>query len=715
MARKKKRQGPPTEKEILEAMRKAGRPVLLRELYHFLHVPTEERKSVRSLVKKLTKAGRLIHIKGRRYGLPEQMQLVTGRLHIRHDGYGFVEPEDQQEPVVYVPPARLKGAMDGDLVIVRVERPDRRKWEGSVIRVLERARKRLLGFFYQSRRVSTVIPEDERIPFEILIPPDQTKGAKTGEMVVVEITDFSPGRRIPEGRIIAVLGDPEDLKTQLKAVIYKYELPHKWRRPVKEELRELPDEVRPEDIEGRRDLTHLPFVTIDGENARDFDDAVYVRRLPKGFRLYVAIADVAHYVKPGTALDKEAYARGTSVYFPNAVVPMFPEKLSNHLCSLNPKVKRLAMAVVMDFDQEGHFRKADFFPAVIKSHERLTYDLVKALVVDKVPELRRKYKRVLRSLDHAAELCRLLRKQRLARGSIDFDLPEPEVILGSSGKPEEIVRQERHFAHFIIEEFMIAANEAVARFLTQKGYPVLYRVHEEPDPLKIKEFIEFAHTLGLEIKPTDHPDPSWFQHIIEMVEDKPYAYLINTLLLRSLKQAKYSPDNIGHFGLASDCYVHFTSPIRRYPDLVVHRTLKAALKKKRPPYRLEELEEMGKHLSERERVAMEAEREMLDRIRVRLMRDHIGEEFEGVISGVTAFGFFVELFEIYVSGVVRLVDMPDDYYILDEKNHRLIGRHTGKVYQIGDLVRVRVKEVNVSRRHINFELVEKVTPKKAAF
>ncbi len=715
MARKKKRQGPPTEKEILEAMRKAGRPVLLRELYHFLHVPTEERRSVRSLVKRLTKAGRLIHIKGRRYGLPEQMQLVTGRLHLRHDGYGFVEPEDTREPVVYVPPARLKGAMDGDLVIVRVERPDRRQREGSVIRILERAKKRLLGFFYQSRRVSTVIPEDERIPFEILIPPDQTKGAETGEMVVVEITDFSPGRRIPEGRIIAVLGDPEDLETQLKAVIFKYELPHKWPRLVREELKELPEEVHPEDTEGRRDLTHLPFVTIDGENARDFDDAVYVRRLPKGFRLYVAIADVAHYVKPGTALDKEAYARGTSVYFPNAVVPMFPEKLSNHLCSLNPKVKRLAMVVVMDFDREGLFRKAEFFPAVIKSHERLTYNLVKALVVDKVPELRRRYKGVLRSLDNAAELCRLLRRQRLARGSIDFDLPEPEVILGSSGKPEEIVRQERHFAHFIIEEFMIAANEAVARFLTKRGYPVLYRVHEEPDPLKIKEFIEFARTLGLEIEPKDHPDPGWFQHIIELVEGKPYAYLINTLLLRSLKQAKYSPDNIGHFGLASDCYVHFTSPIRRYPDLVVHRTLKAALQKKRPPYRLEVLEEMGKHLSERERVAMEAEREMLDRIRVRLMRDHIGEEFEGVISGVAAFGFFVELFEIYVSGVVRLVDMPDDYYILDEKNHRLIGRHTGKVYQIGDLVRVRVKEVNVSRRHINFELVEKIIPKKAAF
>ncbi len=715
MARKKKkktRQGLPSEGEIITAMQRAGRPLLLRELYHLLHVPSHERKAVRSLVKQLTRAGRLVHLRGRRYGLPEQMQLVTGRLRMHPDGYGFVEPEDEKSPVVYVPPSRLNGALDGDLVVARVERQGKRKKEGSIIRILERKRKKIIGIFYRGRRVSTVIPEDERIPFEVLIPPDQSKGAEDGYMVVAEITDFSPGRRIPEGRVIAVLGDPEDLSTQLKAVIYKYDLPHKWRRPVREELAQMPEEVRPEDEKGRRDLTHLPFVTIDGENARDFDDAVYVRRLPKGFRLYVAIADVAHYVRPGMALDKEAYARGTSVYFPNAVVPMFPEKLSNHLCSLNPKVKRLAMTVVMDFDPFGRFRKADFFPAVIKSHERLTYNQVKSLVVERDPKLRRKFRRVLRSLDNAAELCRLLRARRLARGSIDFDLPEPEVHLDAQGRPEEIIRRERHFAHFIIEEFMIAANEAVARFLTEKNYPLLYRVHEEPDPLKLKEFAEFAQSLGLEIKTEPHPKPAWFQRLIEEVEDKPYAYLINTLLLRSLKQAKYSPENIGHFGLASECYCHFTSPIRRYPDLVVHRALKAALKKKRPPYALEELEEMGKHLSERERVAMEAEREMLDRIRVRLMREHIGEEFDGVISGVAAFGFFVELFEIYVSGVVRLSDMPDDYYIFDEKHHRLIGRHSGKIFQLGDLVRVRVKDVNVSRRHINFELVQKLSREK---
>ena len=711
MAKKKKkktREGLPSSREIIAVMRKAGRPMLLRELYHLLHIPTSDRKEFRALVRRLTKEGKLIHIKGKRYGLPEQMQLVTGKLRIHPDGYGVLEPEEPKKPVVRVPPSRIKGALDGDKVVVRIETPHRKRPEGTVIRILERARKYVVGFFYHGRRVSTVIPEDDRLPFEIFIPPDATRGAEDGEMVVAEITDFSPGRRIPEGRIIEILGDPEDLKTQIKAVIYKYDLPHRWSRAVREELQEIPDEVREEDLAGREDLRKLPFVTIDGETAKDFDDAIYVRKLPKGWRLYVAIADVAHYVKRGSALDKESYTRGTSVYFPGTVVPMFPEKLSNHLCSLNPRVDRLAMVVVLDFDREGNRRRMRFCEAVIKSHERLTYNLVKSIVVDRIPRIRRKYKRLLTSLENAATLCRLLREKRLARGSIDFDLPEPEVVLDTQGRPEDIVRRERHFAHFIIEEFMIAANEAVAEFLTEKGYPILYRVHEHPDLERLKEFVEFAATLGLELKRPREPEPSWFQMVIEMVEGKPFAYLVNTILLRSLKQAKYSPENIGHFGLASECYCHFTSPIRRYPDLVVHRALKAALKKRRSPYLLEELEGMGRHLSERERVAMEAEREALDRVRVMLMKEHVGEVFKGVISAVTAFGFFVELFDIYTSGVVRLVDLSDDYYILDEKRHRLVGRHTGKIFQVGDIVLVKVKEVNVSRRHITFELIEKI-------
>ncbi|HIE32866.1 MAG TPA: VacB/RNase II family 3'-5' exoribonuclease, partial [Thermodesulfobacteriaceae bacterium] len=412
-----------------------------------------------------------------------------------------------------------------------------------------------------------------------------------------------------------------------------------------------------------------------------------------------------------SALDEEAYLRGTSVYFPNMVVPMFPEKLSNGICSLNPRVERLAMTVEIDFDPEGRVRKSKFYPAVIFSHARLTYTEVKAMLVDRDRELRRRYKSLLRMLENAAELAMLLRERRLARGSIDFDLPEPEVRLGLRGEIRDIVRRERHLAHFIIEEFMIAANEAVARFLTEKGYPFPYRVHEAPEPLKLKEFVEFARSLGLDLEVPVEADPLWVQEVIKLSAGKPYAYLVNTLLLRSMKQAHYSPENIGHFGLASDCYCHFTSPIRRYPDLVVHRALKAALKRKRPPYSYEELIDKGKHLSQRERTAMEAEREMFERVQVRFMREHIGEAFTGIISGVTAFGFFVELEEYFVSGVVRLVDLHDDYYSLDEKNHRLVGRRTGRTFRIGDRVRIRVKDVNLRRRHATFELIEKLNGK----
>ncbi len=696
------------EEAIKEAMRAAGRPLLLRELYHLLHIPKTERAAFRRKVKRLVARGELVHIKGRRYGLPEQMQLVTGRVAVHPDGYAFVNPEDEKAPAVFIPPGRLKGALDGDLVVARIERQTRKGPEGTIIRILERRRKKIVGFFYQSRRVSTVIPEDERLPIEILIPPDKTRGAEDGEMVVAEITDFSPGRRIPEGRIVEVLGDPEDLTTQARAVIYNYDLPHRWPREVRKELTEIPESVRPEDKAGRKDLTRVPLVTIDGENARDFDDAVCVRRTRTGYKLYVAIADVSHYVKPGSALDQEAYRRGTSVYFPNMVLPMFPEKLSNGICSLNPKVERLAMAVEIDFDREGRVRRSRFYPAVIYSHARLTYTEVKALLVDRDQDLRRKYKFLLRMLENAAELAMLLRERRLQRGSIDFDLPEPEVVLGLTGEVQDIVRRERHLAHFIIEEFMIAANEAVARFLTEKGYPLLYRVHEAPEPNKLREFVEFARSLGLDLEIPLEPDPLWVQDVIRQAAGQPYAYLVNTLLLRSMKQAHYSPENIGHFGLASECYCHFTSPIRRYPDLVVHRALKAALKRKRPPYPYDDLVEQGKHLSQRERTAMEAEREMFERVQVRFMREHLGERFSGIISGVTAFGFFVELEEYFVSGLVRLVDLHDDYYFLDEKNHRLVGRRTGKIFRLGDRVLVKVKEVNLRRRQITFELVKKL-------
>ncbi len=640
------------------------------------------------------------------------MRLVSGRLFVHRDGFGFVETGEPGQPDVFIPPGKLKGAVDGDRVVVRIERGGRRP-EGSIIRILERGRKKIIGYFHRGRHVSTVIPEEENLFFEVFIPKGLGKGARTGQIVVAELLDFRPERRNPEGRIIEILGDPEDLSVQTKIVIHKYDLPHDLPEEAAEELDRLPEEVREEDKAGREDLTQIPLVTIDGETARDFDDAVYVEKRRQGWRLYVAIADVSHYVPLGSALDEEAYRRGTSVYFPNAVVPMFPEKLSNNLCSLNPEVDRLALAVVIDFDREARVKRTRFTKAVIRSHHRFTYTEVKQILVDKDRTIRREHKAFLSPLKWMAELAMKLKAQREARGSIDFDLPEPQIVLSMKGELEDIVRRERNLAHMIIEEFMIAANEAVARHLTELEYPILYRIHEAPDTDRVKEFAEFAATLGLDLKIPKRLSPAWFQKVLKEVEGKPYAYIVNTILLRTMKQASYDPYNLGHFGLASDCYCHFTSPIRRFPDLVVHRALKAHLEGKSPPYRLETLKEMGKHLSQRERVAMEAEREMIDRVRVRLMADRLGEEYEGVISGVAAFGFFVELFEVFVSGVVRLVDIPDDYYVLDEKRHRLVGTRTGRIFQIGDVVRVRVKGVDVARRHINFELVtsKKATPR----
>ncbi|PMP96677.1 MAG: ribonuclease R, partial [Thermodesulfobacterium geofontis] len=398
--------------------------------------------------------------------------------------------------------------------------------------------------------------------------------------------------------------------------------------------------------------------------------------------------------------------RGTSVYFPNMVIPMFPEKLSNHLCSLNPKVERLAITVEIDFTKEGEIINTKFYETVIKSHARLTYTEVKKMIVDKEKEVIEKYKDLYPMLEEAAELAVILREKRLKRGSLDFDLPEPEVIINMKGEVENIIKRERNLAHMLIEDFMITANEAVAEYLTKKGYPFLYRIHENPDPNKFKQLSEIFLAYGIDINHPEELTPQFFQELIAKFSGKLYAYLFNTLLLRSLKQAKYSPENLGHFGLASSCYCHFTSPIRRYPDLVVHRTLKRALRNRKPPYKEEELEVMGKFLSERERIAEEAERDVLKRFQAFFMKDKIGEIFHGIITGITAFGFFVDLEEYLVTGVVRLIDIKDDYYNLDEKGIALVGKNTGRIFRLGQKVKVRVKEVDLKRFYINFEVLE---------
>ncbi len=692
---------------ILAAMHHAGHPLYLREIIHLSHLRPNEKKKARAIIADLVSKGKLFLLKGNRYGLSDLMKLVTGRLIAHHDGFGFVQPESGEGPDIFIPAQLLKGAVHGDRVVVRVERTRKRGPEGSILRILERGIRRVVGTFHQGKGVSTVIPEDDRLLFEILISNRHTAGAQDGHVVLTEIDSFPSRGKNPEGHVVDVIGDPDDMEVQTKIVIYKHELPHVFPPDVLTQAKALPQILLPEENRGRKDLRELPLVTIDGENARDFDDAVFVKKTRTGFVLTVAIADVSHYVPEDSPIDLAARDRGTSVYFPSAVVPMLPETLSNHLCSLLPNEDRLAIAVNISFDREANIRRASFSKAIIRSHCRFTYKEVRKILVDKDKELIAKNRQFIKYLNWMVELAEALSEKRRQRGSIDFDLPEPEVILGLTGNLEEIVQRERSIAHRIIEEFMIAANEAVASFLTKKEIPGIYRIHNSPDPDKLAEFVKFAQDLGIEIQTPEQVSPKWCQTVLKKASGNPHEYVVNMVLLRTMKLAVYSSRNIGHFGLASPTYLHFTSPIRRYPDLIVHRILKANIRRvrKRPIYSEDQLEVLGQDCSARERVGMEAEREMFDRLKVRFMANKIGEEYEGVVSGVTSFGFFVELRDIFISGVVRLVDMADDYYVLDQARQRLIGQRTHKIFQLGQLVKVMVKAVDIARRHINFKIV----------
>ncbi|MFZ5995079.1 MAG: ribonuclease R [Thermodesulfobacteriota bacterium] len=697
--------------DVLAAMRKAGRPLFMREILQILSPAPRNKKFVKDMIIRMGETGDLILLKEGRYGLPERMNLVTGRLQINPGGFGFVIPEAKDMEDVFIPGREIKDAIHGDRVMVRMEHGLRgRRPEGRVIRILERKAKYIVGAFTRGRGASYVIPEDERFPFEVVISSRETAGARSDEVVVAEITNFPPGRRNPEGRIIKVLGDPDDIAVQTQMVIFKHGLIQDFSPEAEAQAQSLPSEVKAGMVKGREDLRGVLTVTIDGEQAKDFDDAVSIEKDRQGYNLYVSIADISHYVPAGSPLDEDAYKRGNSVYFPNFVVPMFPPILSDYLGSLRPRVERLAFTVFMHFDRQGKMRERRFYKSVIRSDARLTYTEVKGILVDKDRSLRRTYRPLVKSLEWMAELSQKIAGNRRRRGSIDFDLPEPAIILGVQGTLEDVVRRERNLAHQIIEEFMIAANEAVAEHISERDIPCLYRIHEEPEAAKVHNFLNFAYSLGLPITFPENMAPQWFQQVLGLVEGAPGEYVVNTLLLRSMKQAVYAAENRGHFGLASAHYTHFTSPIRRYADLIIHRILHHTLEgNPKPLYSLEQLSEIGRYISTQERLAMEAEREMVDRLRARFMEDKVGEEYDGIISAVTAFGFFVELREIFVEGVVRLVDMADDYYYYEEKHHRLVGRRKKRVFQIGDFVRVQVARVDIPRRHINLILVMKYT------
>ncbi|WP_449244233.1 ribonuclease R [Desulfobacca acetoxidans] len=697
---------------VMQVFREVQHPLGLEELAARLGERPSKKRQLEEYLQELINGGKLVALEGGRYGLTAAMNLVVGQVSVHPDGFGFVTPESQTGDI-FINPGNLTEALHGDKVVVRLERRGRRgKQEGRIIRVLERRVTRVVGILHETGGRYFVAPEDEHLLFDLVIPDDHSLAPVVGQMVVAEITDYPSARLNPLGKIVEILGPPEDPAVQVKVVILKYELPHEFPAAAQRQALAAPQDIPESARSGRLDLTHLPIITIDPLRARDFDDGVALIKKPGGVSvLYVSIADVSYYVQPGSALDQEAAKRGTSVYFPQRVLPMLPPELSTGICSLNPGVERLAVTVILTYDRHGRLKTKEFARSIIRSQDRLTYDEVEQILQGD-RQLRRGRKSLVKMLTQMSDLCLLLREHRRQRGSLLLTIPEAEVLLNDQGVPYHIRRLDHLLSHQLIEEFMIAANEAVAEFL---GEPCIFRVHDVPEGDKLAAFRQFLAKLGFVLPKEVDRDPRALVNFLDSIKDLPLAFMVQVMLLRSLKQARYSSHNVGHYGLASSSYTHFTSPIRRYPDLLVHRLLLRRLESKTiSPQEAEQLGEQAEQLTVRERVAIEAEREMLARMQVRCLAEHVGEIFHGVIVGVTAFGFFVALDEIFAEGLVRLVDLPNDYYAFQESRMRLVGRRTGRSFHIGDKVTVQVARVDLRRRHINLHLIEAEEQEKQA-
>jgi ribonuclease R len=703
---------------ILALMReRVHHPAGMRELLQVLKIPRDERASFKRHIKALVDSGDLIHIRGQRFGLPEKMDLYVGKLQTHPAGYGFVTPDRPLEPAggdIYIAGTHLNDAMHGDRVVVRIERiKDGGKAEGRVIRILDRANESLIGKYERDDAgMGYVVPFDRRVLMHILIPPGQEGGAAAGEMVKVELTRWPTASRGAIGRVSEVLGDIDAPGVDTEIIIRKHGIPDVHSPEAIAEAVKLGATVSERDIRGRTDFRQVPTVTIDGEHARDFDDAITIEQLPNGnFWLGVHIADVSHYVQEDSALDREAYDRATSVYFPERAVHMFPSELATGLCSLNPHVDRLVQSCLMEVDRRGQVVRQEFHDGVINSTERMTYNAVNGILTDRDPELMARYATLVPMFVAMRELFQILNDARRRRGSIDFDLNEAEVVIDEGGMVEAIIALQRNVAHRLIEEFMLLANETVASYLESQKAPALYRIHEEPDVLKVAKFEEFISGFGYSLgAPLTALRPRHFQKLLERIHGKPEEKPIAFLMLRTMQKARYAPENLGHFGLAATSYTHFTSPIRRYPDLVVHRALRAArhktLSAEAREEWSEELPETARHTSEMERRADDAERELLQWKKVKFMADKVGDEFEGYITGVAAFGLFIELIEHFVEGMVHVSTMADDYYRFIDGAHMLRGENTRKVYRLGDKVKVQVLRVNMEVRQIDLGLVE---------
>lgn len=701
----------PSREVILQVLADSPHPLDFPDLAETLGLHEEmDTDALRKRLRAMERDGQLLFNRRRQYVPVARADLISGRVMGHPDGFGFLIPDDGSADL-FLHAKQMESIMHGDRILASVRGIDQKgRREGSVVEVLERGTEQVVGRLVIESGIASVIPDNKRLTQEILIPPDQLNQATAGQIVVAAIIEQPTRRSRPIGKILEVLGDHMAPGMEIDIAIRSHELPFEWPDAVREEADRLGHEVPEQAKEGRGDLRKVPLVTIDGADAKDFDDAVFCTRENNQWRLLVAIADVSHYVKPGTALDKEATLRGTSVYFPGQVIPMLPEILSNGLCSINPHVDRLCMLCDIRLDDDGNILSYQFMQGVMNSHARLTYDQVAAMVVDQDAALRQKYAHVVPHLDNLYALYHTLHYARMERGAIDFETTETRIVFGEDRKIADIVPTIRNDAHKIIEECMILANVCAARFLKEHEMPTLHRVHAPPSTEKLEDLRTFLAGIGLSLGGGMEPEPADYARVLEQVYGRPDFHLIQTVLLRSLSQAQYSPDaETGHFGLSHDDYAHFTSPIRRYPDLLVHRAIRHLTEGGTAstfPYSHADMQSLGEHCSMAERRADDASRDVAAWLKCEYMQEHVGEVFDGIITSVTNFGLFVELSDIYVEGLVHVTALTNDYYRFDPVRHRLTGESSGRTFRLADSIRVKVARVDLDERKIDFILAD---------
>ena len=696
----------PSREFILQVMAAEGAPVRIEQLYKLLEIGEAEHEVLNRRLGAMERDGQIIRNRKGALCLAEKLDLIPGRVQGHADGFGFLIPDAGGEDL-FLSPKEMSQVLHGDRVMVRPGGLDRRgRREGKIVEVLERANKSLVGRLIREQGVVLVAAEDKRISLDILIPPGQDMKAQAGQVVMVELIEQPSAYAQPIGKVIEILGNYADPGMEIEIALRKHSLPHEFSPEASKLAEKFKPEVSEQDWKGRIDLRNLPLITIDGETARDFDDAVYCEPQGKGWRLVVAIADVSFYVRPGDVLDKDAYERGNSVYFPRRVIPMLPEALSNGLCSLNPDVERLCMVCDMQIDDKGDIQRYKFHPSVMRSKARMTYTKVYDMIVNPHGETAREYARIMPHVKNLYDLYQVLVKAREKRGAIEFDTMETLMVFNEQGKIERIEPVVRNDAHRLIEECMLAANVCASDFLKEHQHPVLYRIHEGPTLEKLEKLREFMGEFGFQLGGGDTPHAKDYCKLLDRIKGRPDEQLLQTVLLRSMQQAVYSPDNVGHFGLAYESYTHFTSPIRRYPDLLVHRAINAVLENRK--YKAGDWSALGMHCSMTERRADDATRDVEIWLKCYYMQDKVGESFDGTVSGVTGFGLFVALDGVYVEGLLHVTELGNDYFHFDNVRHVMAGERTGKSYRLGDRLRVKVMRVDMETSRIDFALEEAV-------